>query len=295
MAGVLVMVESSVKVLGKSDSRIRILLEGYPLHVLSSIRRAAMEEVPTIAIDTLFIVENNSVIHDENLAHRMAMVPLDSEKAIKKYRSPEECSECPTCEDCYTRIVLDVRNDEEEEKVVYSGDMQIEDPDIKPVYENIPIVVLGKGQSVSLEAQARLGRGKEHIKWSPTTVSVLTYLPVLVFDLNGLDENTKLNDCLDCIAKGFPDLAEKMKKTRKGELLLHDVKNTSFLRFCVEKVCGGEQSPLKIKYLENSLILTIESSGALRPETIIMESIKVLKEKINTFRQELSKQVPVQE
>ena len=36
-----------------------------------------MSQVPTVAIDTVFIYENNSCIHDEMLAQRLGLVPLD--------------------------------------------------------------------------------------------------------------------------------------------------------------------------------------------------------------------------
>ena len=49
-----------------------------------------------------------------------------------------------------------------------------EDREVRPVSETIPLVKLAVGQSVKLEAYARLGRGKEHAKWQPCTVSILT-------------------------------------------------------------------------------------------------------------------------
>jgi DNA-directed RNA polymerase subunit D len=59
-------------------------------------------------------------------------------------------------------------------RTVYSGDLVSEDREIAPISASIPIVKLAQGQSVKLEAYARLGRGKEHAKWQPATSSVLT-------------------------------------------------------------------------------------------------------------------------
>ena len=279
----------NISIIHRDSLNLRLLIEGVPLHILSSLRRAVLEEVPTMAVDTVFVIENNSVIHDENLAHRLAMIPLYSEEALKKYRSPEECANCPTCEDCYARLVLEVSNDSSEKMPVYSGDLKSEDPDIKPVYDNIPIVILGRGQRISLEAHARLGRGKEHIKWSPATVATLTYLPVLEFDLNST-QNSNVNECLKCIGNHFKELVDEIRKREKGVIELPQVKNTSLIRFCVEKVCGGPGSPVKISYLDSKLLLSIESSGSLKPETILFESVSALKSKISTLKEMLEKQ-----
>ncbi|MGA2665164.1 MAG: DNA-directed RNA polymerase subunit alpha, partial [Nitrososphaerales archaeon] len=58
-------------------------------------------------------------------------------------------------------------------RTVLSSDLVSEDSEIRPVSPNIPIVKLAAGQSVKLEAYARLGRAKEHAKWQPATTSVL--------------------------------------------------------------------------------------------------------------------------
>lgn len=270
-----------VELLERGENRLRLLFENAPLHIMSSMRRAALEEVPTLAIDTVFIVENNSVIHDENLAHRLAMIPLKSDFALEKYRSPEECRECPACEDCYTRLVLDVKNEDKDEMVVYSGDLKSEDPEIVPVHDKIPIVVLGRGQSVSLEAQARLGRGKEHIKWSPATISVLTHLPRIIV------EDRPNEACIECIGYYFKELAKELSDGFKGEKTLANVRNTGLIRYCIDHVCGGSKSPVKIEYLKDKLIWTVESSGSLRPERIVLESVRILRKKIGELTRAL--------
>lgn len=33
-------------------------------------------EVPTVAIENVFVFNNNSVMHDEVLAHRLGLVPI---------------------------------------------------------------------------------------------------------------------------------------------------------------------------------------------------------------------------
>ena len=46
---------------------------------------------------------------------------------------------------------------------------------MKPVYDTIPIVKLTEEQKLVFEAEAILGKGKEHAKWQPTTVCSYTH------------------------------------------------------------------------------------------------------------------------
>jgi len=43
----------------------------------NALRRILLAEVPTMAIETVYIENNTSIIHDEVLAHRMGLIPLN--------------------------------------------------------------------------------------------------------------------------------------------------------------------------------------------------------------------------
>jgi DNA-directed RNA polymerase subunit D len=126
-----------------------------------------------MAIDDVVILENSSVLYDEILAHRLGMIPIKTD--LERYILPEKC-DCGTplgCNKCRVLLVLDgVAQDRP--KTIHSGDLVSEDREVRPISAGIPIVKLAPGQVVKLEAYARLGRGREHAKWQPATVSVLT-------------------------------------------------------------------------------------------------------------------------
>lgn len=268
----------------RSDSFILALrFTDAPHHVLNAIRRAIIEEVPTLAIDTVIFVENNSVLHDEALAHRLGLIPFVNSEAVNKYRKPEECMERPEETGCSTKAYLEVKNDNSEEMVVLASHLRVEDPDVKPVYPDIPIIILSRGQRVVLEATLRLGKGKEHIKWSPVSVSTLTYQPIVKYDLTALSE-ASLRECISCISNYDSKVAEKMAGTLKGELKLDPLKPTSLLRYCSANVCGNN---VMVEYLEDELILRFESIGSLTPKEIVFLAIKELKEKLDAFMNEL--------
>jgi DNA-directed RNA polymerase subunit D len=167
------MVAPNVKVLQESDDRVELQLEGIDRSYANAIRRFCISEVPSMAIDDIVILENSSVLYDEILAHRLGMIPLRTD--LERYILPEKC-DCGSplgCQKCRVLLVLDAAA-HDKPRTVLSGDLVSEDREIRPVSANVPIVKLAAGQTVKLEAYARLGRGKEHAKWQPSTVSILT-------------------------------------------------------------------------------------------------------------------------
>jgi DNA-directed RNA polymerase subunit D len=58
-------------------------------------------------------------------------------------------------------------------KVVTSAELVSEDDTVKPTSKEIPIIVLAPGQKLKFEAYARLGLGKDHAKWQPTSAAVV--------------------------------------------------------------------------------------------------------------------------
>jgi len=162
-----------VKVLEETPNSVTLQLEGVDRSYANAVRRFCISEVPSMAIDDVVILENSSVLYDEILAHRLGLVPIRTD--LERYVLPEKC-DCGSplgCHKCRVLFVLDAKG-KDKVSTVYSGDLVSEDREIRPVSETIPVVKLATGQSVKLEAYARLGRGKEHAKWQPCTVAVLT-------------------------------------------------------------------------------------------------------------------------
>jgi len=124
-------------------------IKGINVATANAIRRAIITNVPIAAIEKVTIDKNSSVLADEILAHRLGLIPFKTD--IKNFI------------DCV--VSLDVINDSDKLKTVYTKDLKSSNPDIIPVYDNIPIVKLSKGQQIKLEATVELGKGREHSKW----------------------------------------------------------------------------------------------------------------------------------
>jgi DNA-directed RNA polymerase subunit D len=119
-----------------------------------------------MAIDSITFQTNTSILNDENLSHRIGLVPLSSD--LKTYIPQAECScEGKGCGRCVCQLTLDVTGP----KTVYVGDIKSTDENVKPVYEKTPLVKLLVDQKITLEAEAVLGLGREHVKWQPGLAS----------------------------------------------------------------------------------------------------------------------------
>jgi DNA-directed RNA polymerase subunit D len=83
-----------------------------------------------------------------------------------------DCKSTLGCSKCRVLLVLDSEASEKT-RVVTSGELLSEDELVKPVSKDIPIIVLAPSQKLKFEAYARLGLGKDHAKWQPTSAAVV--------------------------------------------------------------------------------------------------------------------------
>jgi len=167
-----VLASPSVEVVEKSNERIVVKFNNIPRQYINALRRLSIGEVPTLAVDDVVILENSSVMHDEAVAHRLGLIPLRTDPG--RFVMPHECDCGSTlgCAKCRVLLVLDAEATDKT-KVVTSGEMVSEDETVKPVSKDIPIVVLAPSQKLKFEAYARLGIGKQHAKWQPTSAAVV--------------------------------------------------------------------------------------------------------------------------
>jgi len=168
------LISIDLKVIEKHDDRITIKFNKVPRQYINAIRRLSISEVPAFAIDDVVILENSSVMHDEAVAHRLGLIPLRTD--LKKFNLPQECS-CNSslgCTNCRVLLQLDAEA-KDKTRTITTSELLSEDDFVKPVSQNIPIIVLAPGQKLKFEAYARLGFGKDHAKWQPATISVVKY------------------------------------------------------------------------------------------------------------------------
>lgn len=262
-----------VKILKLEGNTLRFILEGVDVSVANALRRVMLAEVPTMAIDEVIIIENTSPIFDEMLAHRLGLIPLVTD--LESYVLPEEC-DCrgEGCVKCMVTFALE-KEAEEEEVIVYSGDLQSQDPVVRPVSDKIPIAKMARGQRIVLEAHAKLGKGKVHAKWQPVSTCAYKYMPILNID------HEKCVRCKDCVLA----CPRGILAVEGDKLVLKNVLDCSLCRSC-EEACRFEA--IKVSWNDRAFIFTVESTGALPPDKIVYVATDILLKKLSKFIEELS-------
>ena len=103
------------------------------------------------------------MLADEGIAHRLGLIPLKTDLEAARDGSEND------------KIMLTLDSGvSDETRTVLSGDLKSQDDRIIPTSNDIPIVTLAPGQSLKIEAHARLGKGTEHAKWNSSNVATLT-------------------------------------------------------------------------------------------------------------------------
>lgn len=163
---------ASLEIVEQGENRIVVKLKNVPLQYANALRRVCLTGVPVFAIDDVVIIENSSVLADEGVAHRLAMLPLKTD--LTRFVEPSNC-DCHSevgCPHCRVMLMID-SGSADTTRTVTSAELTSEDDVVKPTSDKVPIVELAPGQKLKLEAYARLGRGTEHAKWNSANVSVL--------------------------------------------------------------------------------------------------------------------------
>ena len=264
-----------IEILEKNDINLRIIISGADVALMNALRRLALAEVPCMAIEEVVMIENSSILQDEIIAHRLGLIPLKTD--LDEYNLPEEC-ECKSefgCSQCRVTLTLDAEA-KDGTRVVYSGEVVSENPEIVPVSDKVPIVKLAKNQKLKLEAYARLGRGKTHAKWQPVSVCAYKYYPKINVP------TAKCEGCSKCV-----DICPKKVLAIKDEKV--DVRDLLACNLCMDCVdaCPQKPSPLKVEWEKNTFIMNIESTSALPPERVLKEATKLLGMQLNEFEEQI--------
>jgi DNA-directed RNA polymerase subunit D len=248
-----------IDIKNKDENQIVFIIEGVEVPFVNAIRRICMVEVPTIAVEDVEIYKNESRLFDEVLSHRLGLIPLKTD--LESITPREECDCESHCPRCSVSLILK----EKGPKVVYSGDLTSQDPEVVPVYDTIPIMKLREGEEVELEAIAQLGIGLEHAKWQPTTTSAYSHYPLITIDTEKCEVCAK---CAEECPRGVLEFDDK-----KNKILVVDPEKCNMCKTCM-KDC--EAVAITVEGQEDKFIFKIETDGSLSPEDVISTACDIL-------------------
>lgn len=253
-----------LKVLDQKEGELRFILRGVPPSFANALRRIMVAEVPKIAIHHLNVYENNSVLYDEMLGLRLALVPLKTPP--NGYVFSEECScQGQGCGSCQVTLTLSADGP----KTIHSRDLVSSDPQVVPADPNIPLVRLKAGQRVYLEAFARLGRGRNHAKWQPVVAAGYKQVPRV--------KVSKTVANWDAVAASCPVrvFAEEPGKLR----------DEMACTFCGECVRVGEpKGSVQVEPQRDAFLFTFETDGSLPAREVLARAVEILKAKAEGLR-----------
>jgi DNA-directed RNA polymerase subunit D len=223
-----------------------------------------------MAIEEAEIRKNSSILYDEIIAHRLGLIPLKTD--LKTYNLPGKCTcEGAGCAKCTLKLTLKAKGP----GMITAKDMQSSDPKVVPVYPDMPIVKLLKGQLLELEATAILGKGKDHMKWSPA-IAYYKYKPVV--------DIAKNPDNADEVAKRCP---VNVFSCKSGKLSIN--KDNLFDCHLCGECAEVSKGAVKLNETDSEFIFFIEPFGQLSIKEIVEQAVSVMDEKLDEFIEVIKK------
>lgn len=183
----------TVNIMSLDPETIVFEMIGIDTSIANALRRIMLAEVPTVAIEHVYISKNTSIIQDEVLAHRIGLIPINCDPdKLEDLLNPDEETDKDTvvfnlnstCTD--EKIVNKYGKEEFVNQNVLSSAFQwvpagnqldVFPEHIAPVHSDIVVASLRPGQGIELEAHCRKGIGKDHTKFSPVATASYRLLP----------------------------------------------------------------------------------------------------------------------
>lgn len=301
-----------------TPNSIRFTLSNTDLSMANTLRRIILAEIPTLAIDLVTMIDNTSVLHDEFLAHRMGLIPLDSSN-IRDFNFKDRCECQERCNKCSVEYLLDVTCEGGTTRNVTHYDIQpvatsFSVPMPVPKKEEsedgtsggILIAKLGPGQRIAMRMTACKGIGKFHAKWIP--VSVATFTNEADVRINySLSTNLSLKqrkEIVACCPKyvfalggGGGSKSEypvskasayslKAKAEELPDLEVVSSRSCIFCNECVNLTKNyGYINPalIRVDTKPDKFHFLVESTGALPVESIVELAFEILQEKLSAL------------
>lgn len=266
--------------------------------IANAFRRLMLSEVPSMAIEKVYIYNNTSIIQDEVLAHRIGLIPLRADPRLFEYKSEdtEDGTEQDTLE--FELKAKCTRNNKEsadsarcdtlyKNHSIYSGQIKwlpkgkqstlYKEIDIGSIHDDILISKMRPGHELDLKLVAVKGIGKDHAKFSPVATAFYRLLPEIKLNRKVSGNDARL--LKKCFSPGVIEIDEN------DNAFVKDARYDS----CSRNVYRYPQlsDAVTMCRVRDHFIFNIESVGALKPDVIFIEAVKNMKKKCRLFLDEI--------
>lgn len=155
----------------------------------------------------------------------------------------------------------------------------------------VAIVKMGPGQKLRLKAVARMGIGKEHAKWSPVAVATYRFWPIITVNEEQvatltMEQKQELVDaCPDRILE-IDDVTGTIKPVENYwdiATFTEDLKNFQDSL----KKRKEDDDFVTVHHSTDKFVFTVESTGSMDADEIVMSGLRVLKERLTYLANEV--------
>ena len=249
---------AKLELVNKGNDRTTFLLKSSSPAYSNALRRIMLTEVSVMAVEEIEFRKNSSALYDEQVAHRLGLVPLTTD--LGSYELPKSQEDV---DNKLAKCTVQLTIKEKGPKIVYASDIKTADPKIKPVFPKMPIVKLLKDQELELVATAILGKGKDHMKWSAGHVWY-TYNPKIT--INKKADFEKFKDV-------YPPAVFNAKGEIDEKLIIENN--------LVDAVAHINDEVVSVEYNELEHIFQVEPWGQLSSKEIMVEALDVFDVKLD--------------
>merc|ERR1711962_405158 len=281
---------------------------GIDASIANAFRRILLADVPTMAVEKVFIYNNSSIIQDEVLSHRLGLIPLFADPRQFNFPTPKPAGHeySPEDVDTDTNLLFELkvkctRNpkappDATDPEILYLNSKvttkhmkwipcgnQAEKfgPDgIRPVHDDILIAKLRPGQEIDLKMLCVKGIGSDHAKFSPVATASYRLLPEITLLQPIVGEHAER--LVKCFSKGVIKLQEVNGTARA--YVANPRRDTGMREIFRDEVL---KKLVRMERVRDHFIFSVELTGALPPEQLVEEAIKLLHAKCQLFISQL--------
>jgi len=253
-----------VEFVDRGDREARFLVRGITPAFANGIRRAMIADVPTFSIDTVRVIENSSVMFDEQIGHRLGLVPLTTPE-------PGEFEVGDT-----VTLSLDVQGPD----TAYSGDLVSSDTLVEAADDNVPIIDLKENQRLEVEADAVLESGQEHAKHQGGVAVGYRHLQ----RIEVVGEKSEFEDddpqiLRGVIEEGAPEHAEPVDGETPAE---GDLVPTEAFDNDLSKHYPGKD--IEVTDVENAFVFQVETDGSFSANDLVVQAIDTLEDRATELK-----------
>jgi DNA-directed RNA polymerase subunit D len=254
------MSDYEVEFVERGDREARFLVRGITPAFANGVRRAMVADVPTFSVDTVRVIENSSVMFDEQIAHRLGLVPLTTPPG------EFELGEAVT-------LSLDVSGPD----TAYSGDLVSSDGMVGPADDGIPIIDLKEDQRLEVEADAVLGTGREHAKHQGGVAVGYRHLQ----RVEVVGERGEFADEEPHILRGV--IEEAAAEHAAGDAENGDLVPTEAFDNDLTKRYPGKE--LSVEDVDDAFVFDVETDGSFTVDELVTAAVDTLDARASELRE----------